>query len=294
MGNQVKKICVVVGSRAEEGLTAPIRRRIEASSRLELQTLNVKGYSFVGAYDRACAHFFYHRPDLVLVPCDRLEAFAVAAAAHYSNIPLIHLHAGDYSEGTWDDMARHAISLLANVHFCNGAPSYLRTCQLLESVGRSTKHVYEVGSTAFDDLKIDNSIVPDEPFDLVLYNPPTLHPERIEEELDEIVSLLDKLTIWVGPNLDAGSETIINRVQGLISEKIRFWRNMPRPKFLALMQMCERFIGNSSSQTYEAPFFHTKCVHIGVRNKGREPIEIRLGGSDRIVKILEEIELNDL
>jgi hypothetical protein len=45
----------------------------------------------------------------------------------------------------------------------------------------------------------------------------------------------------------------------------------------------------------EAPAWlhEDQIVHIGDRNRGRSFDEIRTGGTDRIIKILEEIDWND-
>ena len=57
------------------------------------------------------------QPDFVLVVGDRVEAFAAAAAAHLSHIPVAHVHGGDRAMGQMDDALRHAITKLAHIHF---------------------------------------------------------------------------------------------------------------------------------------------------------------------------------
>lgn len=57
--------------------------------------------------------------DAVLTVADRFETLAVAIAASYANIPLIHLQGGERT-GTIDDKVRNSITQLAKVHFpCN-------------------------------------------------------------------------------------------------------------------------------------------------------------------------------
>ena len=128
---------------------------------------------------------------------------------------------------------------------------------------------------------------------MVLYNPPTKHPELIPKELHEIEAMLDhtKPTFWIGPNGDPGSDLIISRVKDIERKgNVKLFSTLPRREFLALLKHTSRFISNSSCMFLEAPHFlrPEQIVHVGVRNLGREPVEIKLGGSDRIAEILRK------
>jgi len=156
--------------------------------------------------------------------------------------------------------------------------------------------VYDVGSTAIDDIEIDVSMVPGcHSYDLILYHPPTNDPELINRELDEIENLLDPVVPvrWCYPNRDPGSDIIVERINSLDVDSST---ELPRPVFLGLVKHCSRFIGNSSSMVCEAPMWLSPdhIIHIGDRNKNRSFDEIRPGGTDRIIKVLEEIDWNDL
>ena len=154
-----------------------------------------------------------------------------------------------------------------------------------------------VGSTAFDDIEVDESLALKALFDLVVYHPPTRRPDLIEGELDQIESLLDKPAIWIGPSGDPKSDLIVKRIGEIERKhhKITFYPDLPRPKFLGLLKHCERIIGNSSCLFLEAPAFlkSSQIIHIGIRNLGREVVKVRRGGSGRIVKILRR-ELENL
>lgn len=54
--------------------------------------------------------------DAVLTVADRYETMAIAIAASYANIPLIHLQGGEIT-GTIDNKVRNAITQLADMHF---------------------------------------------------------------------------------------------------------------------------------------------------------------------------------
>ena len=282
------RICIVTSHRAERGLLQPLIGRLEAHPDFRLHLMELDPQFDIGSnclearsYLQAVKH------DLVIIPCDRVEALAGALAAFELNIPIIHFHAGDVGTVSRDEAYRHQITLMASVHLCNGPSAKKVVIDLLTAVKRSTALVYDVGSTAMDDLEINESKVPDKPYDLILYHPPTNDPELINRELDEIESLLDPgvLVCWGYPNGDPGSE--------IISKRIRGWRfhNLQRPKFLGLVKNCRYFIGNSSSMVCEAPMWLSpeQIIHIGDRNRNRSFNEIQPGATDRIIGILEVI-----
>lgn len=298
------KVMVFFSNRAEKGLLKSVMKRIEESGKLELLAVDLfkdlvepKSLDSYGLlYNSAYKLIEREKPTLVMTPFDRFEMVFPALAAFYHNIPIAQIHAGDLSlEGAWDDVTRHVLSLYASIHFCEGRKAYRRVVNMLKTLRRSTRHVYEIGSTAFDDVEIDTSFCPKEPYDLVVYCSPTKRLDLIASEIKQILSMLDKYTVWVEPSgRDPGDREIIeilkdHHTQLSSPQPYLLLKTLPRPMFLGLMKNCERFIGNSSSLFYEAPMFLKKkqIIHIGVRNKGREFVKIRRGGSKRIVKILE-------
>jgi len=283
------RICIVTSHRAERGLLQPLINRLEAHPEFRLHILELDPQFDIGSNcleARSYLQAFKH--DLMIIPCDRAEALAGALAAFELNIPTIHFHAGDIGTVSRDEAYRHQITLLASVHLCNGPSAKKVVCDMLQAVGRPVGCVYDVGSTMLDDIEIDESEVLNQPYDLILYNPPADDPELINRELDEIEELLDPgvTVFWGYPNGDPGSEIVIER----IGDRFTF-RNMPRPQFLGLMKNCRYFIGNSSSMVCEAPMWLSpeQILHIGYRNRNRSFDEFNTGATDRIVSILEVI-----
>jgi UDP-N-acetylglucosamine 2-epimerase (non-hydrolysing)/GDP/UDP-N,N'-diacetylbacillosamine 2-epimerase (hydrolysing) len=274
----------------------PLIDRLEAHPDFELDLFSLDpAADFNVNRSLAYIHLVDERPDAVIVPCDRFESLAGALGAFSVGIPLIHFHAGDTGTVSRDEVYRHIISLLADVHLCNGPTARETVCDLLEAVGRTTLHVYDVGSTAMDDVEIDVSRVPGcHPYDLVLYHPPTYDPELINRELDEIEILLDPgvHVKWCYPNRDPGSDIIVKRINSL---DVDSYTELPRPQFLGLMKHCSRYIGNSSSMIYEAPMWlrEDQIIHIGNRNRNRSYDEMRPGGTDQIIKVLGEIDWSE-
>ena len=54
--------------------------------------------------------------DLTVVLGDRYEALAFASSC-FSKIPIAHIHGGEKTNGAMDDIIRHAITKLSNLHF---------------------------------------------------------------------------------------------------------------------------------------------------------------------------------
>lgn len=86
-------------------------------------------------------------PDMVVTVADRFETMATAVAATYLNIPLVHLQGGEVS-GNIDDRVRHAITKLADIHFVASEASKQRVI----SMGEDAKYVFNHGCPAMDVL----------------------------------------------------------------------------------------------------------------------------------------------
>jgi UDP-N-acetylglucosamine 2-epimerase len=307
------RIIIFSSHRAERGLLQPLIDRLKVHPGFDLTVINLNPRLEL---DLNCVHAHRHlanvQPDIVIIPCDRLESMAAALAAFDMDIPIIHFHAGDTCTVSKDEVYRHVISLMASVHLCNGPPARETVCDMLEAVGRTTLYVYDVGSTALDDINPDMSMCPDGPFDLVVYHPPKNDTELIERELDEIEKILDtnivyadgdaadvsqRQVLWGYPNGDPGSDKIINWMYEFqkIEKRPTTLFSASRDRFIGIVTRCERFIGNSSSMVCEAPAWlrEDQIIHIGDRNRCRSFDEIRVGGTSRIIKILEAIDWND-
>jgi len=110
-----------------------------------------------------------------------------------------------------------------------------------------------------DNIEIDESEIPKETYDLILYNPPiSLTRKEIYKEIEQIQNLMKPINyIWIEPNDDKFSDIIFPYTNQ---------KNLPREKFLGLMKNCDRFITNSSCQYYEASFLMNKENIISIGN----------------------------
>jgi UDP-hydrolysing UDP-N-acetyl-D-glucosamine 2-epimerase len=85
------------------------------------------------------------KPDVVLTVGDRFETMATTLAAAYMNIPLAHTMGGEVS-GNIDENIRHAVTKFANVHF----PACSEARDRIVGMGENPEHVYLVGCPRID------------------------------------------------------------------------------------------------------------------------------------------------
>lgn len=226
--------------------------------------------------------------DYILAIADRIETYDFIMDRFRDNIRIIHYGAGEISQGCHDEVFRHAITLMSEMQLCVNKTALKRVKKLCKSVDK-VPNAYVVGNIQYDNLNIDESLIPSSPYNLVLYNPPTLLDSlEIEVDLNRIKNLLNKdniNTIWIEPNGDFKSELIHQYVTH---------KTLPREQFLGLLKHCNHFITNSSCQYFEAPFVMNKknIIQIGERNRDRESKYSKMdipNASENIVNILKDL-----
>ena len=232
---------------------------------------------------------YYKEADYILACGDRTETFDFVLERFRENKPIIHLWAGecDASWSTHDECYRSFITFCSMLQLCTNPPAKNRVEMLCTAVGKKP-NAHVVGNVMLDDLSVDESLVPKEPYVLVLYNPSTLLTEKeVESEIAEICTkFIDDKKIWIEPNGDNFSELVMPYVTH---------KNLPRKQFLGLMKNCRLFITNSSCQYYEAPSFlkPEQIVPVGLRNIERESKYVDMditGASDKIIELLEDLK----
>jgi UDP-hydrolysing UDP-N-acetyl-D-glucosamine 2-epimerase len=85
------------------------------------------------------------KPDIVLTVGDRFETMATALSAAYMNIPIAHTMGGEVS-GTIDESIRHAVTKFSHIHFPASSDARDRIVQL----GEREQDVYLVGCPRID------------------------------------------------------------------------------------------------------------------------------------------------
>ncbi len=180
----------------------------------------------------------YNEAEIVLCIGDRKEIFELAYRAFIDHKYLIHYYAGIKQENLacYDDYLRHSITLLSDEQWCENYKCAVVVRELCETINKKP-NIKIVESNHLNNTILNFEKVPEEPYNLVLYNPCT----KIKE-------------IFIGPNPDIQYDSL------------------PQEQLLGLIKKCEKFYTNSSSGVYEAPFLidKDKIVWLGKRNYGRE------------------------
>jgi UDP-hydrolysing UDP-N-acetyl-D-glucosamine 2-epimerase len=178
----VRRVCVVVGSRANYSSIKSAMRAVEAHPELELQ-LVVGASALLDRYGTVLdvierdgfepaervfmliegetpstmakstglgllelpTIFERLRPDVVITVGDRFETMATALAATYMNIPLAHTMGGEVS-GNIDESIRHAVTKFAHIHF----PACSDAAERIVRMGEDPDSVHVVGCPRMD------------------------------------------------------------------------------------------------------------------------------------------------
>ena len=227
------------------------------------------------------------QPDMLLLIGDRYEALAAAIAGAYMNIPIAHVQGGEIS-GSIDESARHAISKFSQLHF----PATQRSADYLIRMGEDPNHVHNVGCPAgdyireldtdmpkdiFNQMGVGAKIDPEKPFLLVIYHPVTTSFGSEREQAEQLIEALHDLampTVWLWPNIDAGSDNISKAIRVYREKNSAQWLHLVKNLNPKLFQKCLKktacAIGNSSSFVRDSTFSGTPVVLIGDRQDGRE------------------------
>jgi UDP-hydrolysing UDP-N-acetyl-D-glucosamine 2-epimerase len=226
------------------------------------------------------------RPDVVLIIGDRYEALAAAIAASYMNICVAHIQGGEVS-GSIDESARHCITKLAQYHY----PATMRSADFIVRMGERPDTVMCVGCPSGDialgldqtlpadvfERGIGGAVDPSHPYMLVAFHPVTT---EYGLEKDETFNLLRALsdfavpTVWLWPNIDAGSDHVSKAIRIYRETQSASWlrliKNFPPDIYLKVLAGATCAIGNSSSFVRDSSFFGTPVVLVGDRQRGRE------------------------
>lgn len=178
----MKKICIVIGSRANYSSIKSAMRAIQCHPELELLIvavasalldrygkvadlivkdgfeINERFYTIiegetpvsmakstgVGLIELSSC-FERLAPDVVITVGDRFETMATTLAAAYMNIPVAHTMGGEVS-GTIDESIRHAVTKFAHIHF----PASRDAADRIIKLGERPEMVFKVGCPRID------------------------------------------------------------------------------------------------------------------------------------------------
>lgn len=231
----MRKVCVVVHSRANYGRVKTVLREVANHPELELQLI-VGSSALLNRFGSAvdvmradgfepasvvhsivegetpttmakstglaiielATHFENLKPDIVLTVADRFETLATAVAASYMNIPVAHTQGGEVT-GSIDESVRHAITKLSHVHF----PATERACEFLLRMGEQPGTVHLTGCPAIDLVAETDLTLPEDLFERYKGV-----GEGLSTAKDYIIVLQHPVTTEYGSGLDQINQTL--------------------------------------------------------------------------------------
>ena len=243
-------------------------------------------------------------PDAVLVIGDRLDMLPAATATLAYNLPLIHLHGGEISEGAVDDRIRHAFSKLAHIHCAASVDAARRLSKMGEEVWR----IHVTGAPGLDSLLAAPQLRADElAAELGLaagdnFILATIHPETNSKDpfapLDAVFTALDAVSrpsVITAPNADPGGAEMRRRILEFTSARpwALFRDTLGARLYANAMRFAAVMLGNSSSGIVEAGLFGLPVVDVGSRQAGRacDPnVQNCKSDGPAVLRLLEKID----
>ena len=221
-------------------------------------------------------------PDLVILLGDRYEIFGVSAAAMLCDVPIAHIHGGEVTTGSKDELHRHAISKMASVHFVANEEFQKR----LINMGEHPSRVFIVGGLGVESIA-ELEPIPKEQLQhelgitfqpltaLVAYHPDTINKGESGRQLGILTAALDEFPeiglIVTGANADTGGQESTRILKSYAEKRSNavFVENLGHVRFLSSLSYVDFIIGNSSSGLLEAPSMKIGTINLGNRQIGR-------------------------
>ena len=305
-----KKLFFFSGSRADYDLIFPIykfvndnqkfqSRLIVTGSNLDKKYSNNKKISFnklifkikvnlefsdsknfskvVSNYFHKFYNFLYNqKPDVVVILGDRYEALVFAICAKFLSCKIIHLHGGETTKGSLDDIWRDVITKVSDYHFTS-LDTYKK--KVIKICGKPNT-VFNFGSIGAHNIKNYKNlkIFKNEKFEkkiLVSYHSSTMSIPQSRKDFLELLKALSKLKehliLFTYPGHDLDSNFIIDRMKRFkkLNKNCTLIKKATKFNYGDLLHNFDILVGNSSSGIIEAPSANIATINIGDRQKGR-------------------------
>lgn len=218
-----------------------------------------------------------HRPDLVVVHGDRVEALACALVCATNYVRCAHVEGGEVS-GTIDELFRHCNTKLAYCHFVSSTQAARRVMAL----GETEQSIYTIGSPELDIHSLPSGVsikdvcerydIPFDDYGICILHPVTSETATMANQAENLFKGLmasGRNFVVIAPNNDPGSESILGVINALPKENFRVLPSMRFAHFSELMKNASAMVGNSSAGVREAPFIGIPSLDIGSRQKNR-------------------------
>ena len=296
----VKRICIVITSRASYARSKSMLRSIERNKNLELflvgaaslllykygnavEVLENDGFHIdekvymvvegenpttmaktvgIGIMELATV-FDNSKPDIVVSIADRFETICTAIAASYLNIPVAHIQGGEIT-GSIDEKVRHAVTKFSSLHFVANESAARR----VRAMGEAPDSIFVTGCPSIDLAREvrDNHHVIDTDY---LYSKYGGVGDVVEIEKDFIVVLQHPVTTEFEIAYSQMKETLAAVYESRIPA-IVFWPNVDAGSDLtskAIREFREQcnpvnvhFFRNFTPQDFLALLLKCRCI----------------------------------
>ena len=218
-----------------------------------------------------------HKPDLIVIHGDRIEALAGALVAATNYIPSAHVEGGEVS-GTIDEVFRHCNTKLATHHFVSSDSAKRRVMAL----GEPQEAIHVIGSPELDfhagpsGVSLDEVraryAIPFADYGIAVFHPVTSEQATMGAQAQALFGALEasgRNFVVIAPNNDPGSEAIFAVLDALPKDRFRLIPSMRFAHFSELMKHAACMVGNSSAGVREAPFLGLPSLDVGTRQTNR-------------------------
>ena len=218
-----------------------------------------------------------HRPDLVVIHGDRVEALACSLVCAMNEVRSAHVEGGEVS-GTIDEQFRHCNTKLASTHLVSSDAAMAR----VQRMGEPKENIYVIGSPEIDVHRMPSGVtlqevraryqIPAGEYGICIFHPVTSEAKSMGRQAEALFDTLvesDRNFVVILPNNDPGSEAISRVVSNLPSDRFRVLPSMRFSYFSELLRNAHAIVGNSSAGVREAPFLGVPSLDIGTRQVNR-------------------------
>ena len=260
--------------------------KIRSFNEIKLSDFDYKNQNIINLISDSTKKFYKYyktyKPDLVIILGDRYEMLSAAIPLITLNIPVVHIHGGEKTEGSFDDIFRNMITACADLHFvCHD--TYKKR---VSSIKGNTKNIFNFGSLSLEDvnnlkLKKKNDI--EKKFNiifkkkniLITYHPETKFRGTNKTNINTLFKAIDKFNeinfIFTIPSPDPGNKDIIKKIENYCNYKKNCYyvKSFGKVYYFSTLKIVDAVLGNSSSGILEVPSFKKTTINIGDRQLGR-------------------------
>ena len=233
--------------------------------------------NFTSLFNELSLFFKKNKPDLLIVLGDRFQTLCCSMVANLFSIRILHLHGGEITKGSNDDIYRHIITKLSNFHFTSTNQYKNRVKQL----GELPENILNIGSIGALNAKRSHSefskkkqIIKKKNI-VVCVNSETNNLHNSRKNLLEILRALKKIKNFEIHFTLASYDIDVNYINSKIkkfcsiNKNAKYSYSLGQAKFFKEVANSLILLGNSSSGIIEAPSLKTPTINVGNRQLGR-------------------------